>query len=74
MYIGVTNDLFRRVYEHKTDFSQGFTQKYQVHHLVYYEEHEDINEAIEREKQMKRWKRQWTDLYEHFCGFLPSQE
>jgi len=59
LYIGVTSDLVRRIYEHKNHLIEGFTKKYKVHRLVYYEEHDDINEAITREKRMKRWNRQW---------------
>jgi putative endonuclease len=89
LYIGMTNDLTRRVYEHKHDLAQGFTRKYQVHKLVYYEGYGDVREAIKREKQLKRWKRQWKinlieesnpewkDLYREIAPtnrFLPSQE
>lgn len=59
LYIGVTSDLVKRVYEHKNNFVDGFTQEYHVHDLVYYEQYEDINAAITREKQMKKWNRQW---------------
>jgi len=59
LYIGVTNDLVRRVYEHRNDMVPGFTKKYAVHCLVYYEVHEDIYEAISREKRLKRWRREW---------------
>ncbi len=59
LYTGVTNDLVRRVWEHKNDFVVGFTKKYSVHKLVYYEPHGDIIAAITREKQIKNWKRQW---------------
>ncbi len=59
LYIGITNNLVKRVYEHKNDLVEGFTKKYQVHNLVYFEPHEDVNEAITREKQMKEWKRYW---------------
>jgi putative endonuclease len=59
IYIGVTNDLVRRVYEHRTDAVPGFTRKYRVHQLIYYEIHDDIHEAIAQEKRMKRWARAW---------------
>lgn len=59
LYIGVTNNLVKRVYEHKNDLIEGFTKKYQVHNLVYFESYENMTEAIAREKQMKEWKRYW---------------
>ena len=59
LYIGVSNDLIRRVYEHKNNLADGFTKKYAVHDLVYYEVHQEIEQAILREKQIKEWKRQW---------------
>ena len=59
LYIGVKNDLLRRVYQHETDQVEGFTSKYEVHQLVYYEECGDIHAAIAREKQLKKWNRQW---------------
>ena len=59
LYIGVTNNLIRRVYEHKNDFVQGFTKNYNVHMLVYYEQCDSIESAILRERQMKHWNRQW---------------
>lgn len=59
LYIGVTNDLLRRVTEHTSDLVDGFTKKYQVHRLVYFETTADIYSALEREKQLKRWKRSW---------------
>ena len=57
LYIGVTNDLYRRYIEHAQGEIKGFTQKYKCHHLVYYEEFNDVNEAIEREKVLKGWIR-----------------
>ena len=59
IYIGVTNSLIRRVYEHKNNFIDGFTSKYNVHRLVYYERFPRIQEAITREKRLKKWKRSW---------------
>ena len=59
IYVGVTNDLIRRVYEHRTDAVPGFTRKHRVHRLVYYEVHDDIEEAILKEKRLKRWARAW---------------
>ena len=59
LYIGVTSDLSKRVWEHKTDFVEGFTKRYRVHYLVYYELHENMASAISREKQIKKWKRIW---------------
>ena len=59
LYIGVTNDLIRRAYDHKNDLVEGFTKRYGVHTLVYFEQATDINSAIQREKTIKRWKRRW---------------
>jgi len=59
LYVGVTSNIIKRVYEHKNDLVDGFTRKYQVHHLVYFEEHDDIQQAISREKRVKKWKRRW---------------
>ena len=59
LYIGVTSDLAKRVYQHKNQIIGGFTKKYNVHMLVYYEVFDDIYSAIEREKRLKKWKRQW---------------
>jgi putative endonuclease len=59
LYVGVTNDLLKRVYEHKNNFVDGFTKKYCVHKLIYYEESNNIHSAIVREKQLKKWKRVW---------------
>ena len=75
LYVGVTNDLKRRIYEHKEELIEGFTKKYNVKDLVYYEITSDVNSAISREKQMKKWERKrkidliekdnpkWLDLY-----------
>ena len=80
LYLGVTSDLERRVGEHREGLIPGFTQKYKVNRLVYYEEHGDIREAIAAEKRMKKWKRlwkirliekinpDWRDLYSHIRG------
>ncbi len=59
LYIGVTSNLVKRVYEHKNKLTDGFTSKYDVDKLVYYEAHNDVNEAILREKQLKKWNRSW---------------
>lgn len=59
LYTGVTNDLVRRVYEHKNSFVDGFTKKHDCKILVYYEIFGDVDEAIKREKQLKKWKRTW---------------
>ncbi|MBI4599666.1 GIY-YIG nuclease family protein [Candidatus Uhrbacteria bacterium] len=76
LYIGVTNDLARRVWEHKEGLIAGFTKKYHVKLLVYYEEYQDIKDAIAREKALKEWNRiwklriieeqnpEWRDLYD----------
>ena len=57
MYIGITNNLIRRVYEHKKQIQDGFTKKYHVNKLVYFEESTDVEAAIKREKQLKGWSR-----------------
>ena len=59
LYCGVTNDLARRTWEHQEGVVPGFTSQYQVKKLVWYEVHEDINEAITREKRIKKWNRAW---------------
>jgi len=59
LYIGITNDLQRRIHEHKTGFIKGFTQKYDISLLVYFEEFQQVNQAIERENNLKKWKRVW---------------
>ena len=58
MYVGVTNDLKRRVYEHKTKAVKGFTKKYNVNKLVYYEQTNDVLTALAREKEIKKWRRE----------------
>jgi len=59
MYIGVTSNLVKRMHEHKEGLLEGFTKKYKVKDLVYYEQAGDVNEAVIREKQLKKWNRQW---------------
>ena len=59
LYVGVTSDLVKRVWEHRNNIVEGFTKRYGVHQWVWYEVHEDMNCAIEREKQLKEWKRKW---------------
>lgn len=59
LYIGVTSDIVKRVYEHKNDFVDGFTKQYNLKNLVYYEVYDEIEEAIKREKQLKNWHRDW---------------
>ncbi len=86
LYIGVTNDLLRRVEQHKKKEASIFTKKYKVNKLVYYEECGDVNAAIQREKQLKKWNRKWKlriiekfnpdweDLYYKLTGFPPPRE
>ena len=57
MYIGVTGNLRRRIYEHKNELVDGFTKRYHIHKLVYFEQTSDVNAALEREKQLKKWTR-----------------
>ena len=59
LYVGVTSNLLQRVYQHKNNLVEGFTKKYAVHNLVYFEQHLDMYAAITREKQIKKWNRQW---------------
>lgn len=59
LYVGVTNDLIRRIHEHKSDAVDGFTKKYGIKTLVYFEETESIEAAIAREKHIKKWNRAW---------------
>jgi putative endonuclease len=80
LYVGVTNDLMRRVWEHKEKLVPGFTSKYNVDMLVYYEATEDVQSAISREKQVKAYRREkkvaliegmnpgWKDLYRELTG------
>ncbi|HEV3372018.1 MAG TPA: GIY-YIG nuclease family protein [Xanthobacteraceae bacterium] len=59
LYIGVTNNLVRRIYEHRMGLAEGFTKKYQVHRLVCFEQYHDVEIAIRREKRLKKWNRAW---------------
>ena len=59
LYIGVSNDLNRRIYEHKNEIYSGFTKEYHLHKLVYFELFFNVTDAIKREKQLKMWKRRW---------------
>ena len=59
LYAGVTNDLVRRVYEHKNGFAEGFSKRHDLGQLVWYEAHEDVLAAISREKLIKKWRRDW---------------
>lgn len=80
IYIGVTSNLVQRVWQHRNNQVAGFTKKYGIHQLVYYELHEDLTGAITREKQLKKWKRDWKlrlikesnpdwlDLWYQICG------
>jgi putative endonuclease len=79
IYVGITNDLVRRIYEHRTKAIQGFTSKYNITRLVWLEIYDDPISAISREKELKKWKRAWKvqlieaqnpqcdDLYESIC-------
>jgi len=65
LYIGVTSNLVKRIYQHKNNLVEGFTQKYGAHTLVYYEQHFSAESAIRREKRLKEWRRKWKiDLIE----------
>jgi putative endonuclease len=67
LYVGVTSDLVKRVWEHKNDILEGFTKRYGVHQLVWYELHETMEMAILLEKTLKNWKRKWKlELIEKF--------
>ncbi len=79
LYIGVTSNLIKRIWEHKNNLAEGFTHKYHIHRLVWYEVHQDMMAAITREKQLKKWRRawkitlieknnpKWLDLYADLC-------
>jgi putative endonuclease len=80
IYVGTTNDLVRRIYEHRTKAVRGFTSKYNITRLVWFEIYDDPLSAISREKELKKWKRswkikliearnpEWQDLYESICN------
>jgi len=59
LYVGVTSDLVKRVWEHRNNLVEGFTSKYKVHYLVWFEFHQSMYSALEREKNLKNWKRDW---------------
>ena len=59
LYIGVTSDLIKRIWEHKNKIMKGFSSKYKIDKLVYFEQYNDIKQAIQREKRLKEWQRQW---------------
>lgn len=61
MYVGRTENLSKRIYEHKSKFVSGFTKKYNVEKLVYYEMYDDVNAAAERERKIKKWRREWKN-------------
>jgi putative endonuclease len=70
LYVGVTNDLVRRIYEHREGLADGFTKRYDVKSLVYFEPHETITTALQREKNIKHWSREWKiDL---IVGYNPD--
>lgn len=80
LYVGVTSNLIRRIWEHKEGIIEGFTKKYSIKNLVYYEQHGTAESAIRREKRLKEWKREWklkliekfnltwSDLYKNILG------
>jgi putative endonuclease len=79
LYIGITSDLVKRIWQHKNEVAEGYTKEYQVKRLVYFETYKDVNEAIVREKRLKHWNRKWklaliekdnpnwNDLYDEIC-------
>ena len=76
LYLGVTSNLAKRIYEHKNDVVEGFTKKYGVHRLVYYEVGQDAKAALERERQLKKWNRVWKFklIEEHNCEWADLYE
>ena len=60
LYVGITSDLIKRIWEHKNKLVEGFTEKYNLHKLVYFEEYCSLKDAIAREKQLKNWRRNWN--------------
>ena len=80
LYIGVTSNPVQRIWQHKNDVVEGFTKRYRIHRLVWYEVHETMESAISREKALKKWNRAWKieliekdnplwlDLYDRICG------
>ena len=85
LYVGVTSDLIKRTWEHKSDLVDGFTKKYRAHALVWFEQHETMESAIAREKAIKEWKRawklelietqnpSWSDLYPELSGQVENK-
>jgi len=73
LYIGVTSDLIKRVWQHKNDVVEGFTKQYGVHMLVWYEPHETMESAIQREKNIKKWNRRWKLALIKKSNPLPSR-
>lgn len=79
LYVGVTSDLIKRIWQHKNEATEGYTKEYQVKRLVYFEQYENVNDAILREKRLKHWNRKWklaliekdnpnwNDLYDEIC-------
>ena len=80
LYVGVTSNLIQRIWQHRNHQVEGFSQRYSVHRLVYFELHQEMLQAISREKQLKKWNRQWKlrlienknpewlDLWDHIIG------
>jgi len=81
LYVGVTSDLIGRIWQHRTDEIEGFTKQYGVHVLVYFEFYSAMEDAIQREKRVKRWRRAWKlalieehnpDWYDLYPGLVPG--